>query len=270
MDFDTNRLGNGVSADLSRGKAHSMSSFIDQLRRLLFGKSRPTSDQDSATAPPPSPIPFLTQAVGEPAKHTALDDPRAYMDKVTAKIDRLAADFASGAINRAQFQELFEHYQKERRTIQRWIRTNKDAEGWRQAAKEGHSIVIRDRHTARVLGYAIYENESGMPITTIGQFDVDPALAVPMLSAYRTAAREIFGGELRSTQIEGGKWLTFIPGQFTTLLSVFTTEPAANQLEDLEELHAIFERANNNTLKQRKMDPSGLVLPHHSFLGRTS
>ncbi|NIM04097.1 MAG: hypothetical protein GTN65_00380 [Armatimonadetes bacterium] len=190
------------------------------------------------------------------------------MDRVTRKIDRLAEEFAGGMINRAQFQQLFEHYQNERRAVQSWMDSHVDAEGWREAVREGHSIMIRSRNSARVLGYAIYENDSGIPITTIGHFEIDPALAVPMLSAYRSAAKEIFGGELRSTQIEGGKWLAFIPGRFTTLLTVFTTEPATRQLESLEEMHHLFERANVKALQTRPVSPESLALPHQSYLGR--
>ena len=72
---------------------------------------------------------------------------------------------------------------------------------------------------------------------------------------------------MRSTAIEGGRWLCFVPGEFTTMLAVFTTEPAAKQLEFLEELHRVFERANQRLLARRPVEPATLLFPHEYFLG---
>ncbi len=43
----------------------------------------------------------------------------AYLDRVEAKIARLAEDFAAGTINRTQFQEMYTHYRREIRTVER-------------------------------------------------------------------------------------------------------------------------------------------------------
>jgi hypothetical protein len=89
-----------------------------------------------------------------------------------------------------------------------------------------------------------------------------------MLSSYRAATREIFGAGMRSSQIEGGKWLCFVPGKFTTLMALFSITPSARQMVTLEELHRLFERANRNLLDRTMIDPSELVFPHTYFLGR--
>ena len=128
--------------------------------------------------------------------------------------------------------------------------------------------MIRRKHIARAQGYAIYENDSGMPLGTLGRFDLDPALLVPMLSAFRSATREIFGAGMRSTQTEGGRWVCFVPGKFTTMLAIFNTEPAGRQLEFLDDLHHLFEQANLRLLANRPFDPSTLLFPHEYFLGR--
>jgi hypothetical protein len=139
-------------------------------------------------------------------------------------------------------------------------------EEWRQAATEGKSMVIRQEHSARPLGFAIYENESGMPIATLGSFDLDPALMVPMLSSYREATREIFGSRMRSTQIESGRWVCFVSGAFTTLIALYNTEPASRQLQLLEETHLFFERANKPRLQQSPISVEGLVFTHEIYL----
>jgi len=224
------------------------------LRRLLGGGSPPK--------PKPAPEKTSPQAQSDQA--------REYLSRVQAKITRLAEEFASGTINRSQFNELFEHYQRERRTIEAWMESAGDRDDWRKASSEGKSVIIRRRNTAGVVGYAIYENDSGMPLSTIGRFEIDSALAVPMLSSFRSATAEIFGGGVQSTQIEGGRWMCFVPGELTTLMALFTTEPATQQLKSLEELHLLFEQANKPFLQAQPVDPEALVFPHGHFLGRGS
>lgn len=196
------------------------------------------------------------------------DDADQYLARLQVKINKLAEEFASGAINRDQFQQLFDHYQKERRAIVNWKENTSSAGNWQDISSEGKSIVIRSRHSAKVVGYAVYANESGMPLSTIGEFELDPELAVPMLSSYRAATKEIFGGEISSTEIEGGRWLCFVPGEQTTLLALFSNEPADRQMKIIEDLHQLFETANRRHLAAPPYDPNELAFPHSSFLGR--
>lgn len=272
-----------------------MASFSDLIRRLLSGETeernrtsnqrahssrlsqtRPHSAQTKAqtrrspsssnSSPSPSRPTDATLISGTDQRN--YKDVDEYLERIQAKINRLAEEFASGTVNREQFQQLFEHYQRERTTIQNWRDSTAAAGDWQDISNEGNSIVIRSQHTAKVLGYAIFTNEAGLPLTTIGDFDIDPDLAVPMLSSYRSATKEIFGGEMRSTEIEGGKWLCFVPGESTTMLALFTREPARRQLKIMEDLHRLFEKANRRHLRARRINPDVLAFPHASYLGR--
>jgi len=167
-----------------------------------------------------------------------------------------------------QFNELYDHYRREQMTVKQWIDLYPESDAWKGATSEGKSVIIRAEHTAKVIGYAVYENESGMPLNTIGEFEVEAELAIPMLSSYRAATKEIFGAGMRSSEIEGGRWLCYMPGEFTTLMALFSTEPASTQLEAMENLHRLFERANRTLLAQQVVDPNELVFPHAYFLGR--
>jgi hypothetical protein len=89
-----------------------------------------------------------------------------------------------------------------------------------------------------------------------------------MLAAYRSAAKEAFGAGTRSTAMEDGRWLCFVPGEFTTLLAVFSAEPAAKQLQFLGQLHEHFEQANQRHLAQSPVDGSDLIFPHEYYLGQ--
>jgi hypothetical protein len=207
--------------------------------------------------------------VNQPSKTS--DDAREYLEKVRAKEDALAMRFASGNINRKQFEELYANYQNEIRIIEGFLtdQDRSDSQDWRNQVNDGQSILIRRRHAAQMIGFSIYDLRTGLPLITKGDFGVDPALFVPMLFAYQSATREIFGGEVRLTQIQGGKWLCFIPGTQTSTISLFNNEPSQQQLKNLEQSHKVFEDANANQLKREIIDPDALVLPHEFFL-RTS
>jgi len=192
------------------------------------------------------------------------DQAESHLREVQAKTNKLAEDFARGEINRATFIHLYEHYQQQRQAIERLMEIS--PENWREAVSQGKSIAIRREHFAKPLGFSIYENASGMPLATLGTFDLDPALMVPMLSSYREAAREMFGSRMRSTQIENGRWVCFVSGQFTTLIALYNTEPAARQLQLMEETHLFFERANKPRLQQSPININGMVFPHEYYL----
>jgi hypothetical protein len=178
---------------------------------------------------------------------------------------QLATDFAAGSINRTQFQVLYSHYQTEISQIESMIATQPEA--WETASTKGESVLLRKRFIARAQAYAIYDNTTGLPLGILGSFRLDPALVIPMLSAYRSATHEIFGSSLRLTQHENGQWLCFVSGKYTTLLAVFTDEPIARQLQYLNDLHQHFERANEPFLRQHPIDVNELIYPHEYFLG---
>jgi hypothetical protein len=214
----------------------------------------PASAVRPVPPPPPAPLP-VENSRGQAENH---------LRDVQAKTNKLGEDFAKGEINRSTFVHLYEHYQQQRQAVERMLEIS--PETWRDAVSQGKSIAIRREHFAKALGFSIYENASGMPLATLGKFDLDPALMVPMLSSYREAAREMFGSRMRSTQIENGRWVCFVSGQITTLIALYNTEPAARQLQMMEETHLFFERANKPRLQQSPINIDGMVFPHEYYL----
>jgi hypothetical protein len=235
---------------------------MNWLQRLF---SKPEKQPpEKATPPPSAPAAVPPSGLDSSAVADSRNDAESHLREVQDKTNKLAEDFARGEVNRATFIHLYEHYQQQRQAIERMLEIS--PEKWRQAVSQGMSIAIRREHHAKAIGFSIYENTSGMPLTTLGTFDLDPALMVPMLSSYREATREIFGSRMRSTQIESGRWACFVSGQFTTLIALYNTEPATRQLQLLEETHLFFERANKPRLQQSPISIEGMVFPHEYYL----
>lgn len=189
-----------------------------------------------------------------------------FIAQVHQKMSKLVQEFASGEINRTQFHRLYDRYQRQIMTVGQLI-AESDPSTWRTAITETEDTVhLKKRLTAKAVGMSVYDNKSGMPIETLGEFAIEAELIIPMLSSYRSAAAEIFRAGMRSTEMENGQWLCFVPGTYTTLIALFSLEPSDNQLEMVERMHQDFEKANKAALEAGHVDPTKLAYPFYSFV----
>ncbi len=187
------------------------------------------------------------------------------MQDLQTKMRQLVDDFAAGKINRTQFHGLYDRYQRQLTSIMQ-LAANPSELTPDIVPDSEDTFHIKKRLTSRVLGVSIYSNQSGLPIETLGEFVVDPALLVPMLSSYRAATREIFKAGMRSTVMENDQWLCFVPGNYTTLIVLFSIEPATVQLATVERMHRDFEDANKTALEKGNVDPATLAYPFLTFV----
>lgn len=242
------------------------------LRRLLKNlllesekEAAPTSASPKVTVPetvtqPPEEAPGEAEAV------IPDQNGEAYLERLRAKMERTARDFAAGLLNRAQFEELYAHYQAERANIEFLLQAYPESDRWRAAVTEGHSVAIRRRHQARVVAYSIYDNDTSLPLYTFGDFKMESELVVGMLSGFRSASVEILGSGLRKTEVEDGKALYFVPGRYTTLVALHSSDPSPIQLRALEDVHRDFETANEELLERGGAEAWQLVFPHRPVL----
>jgi hypothetical protein len=189
-----------------------------------------------------------------------------FITQVHQKMSKLVQEFANGEINRTQFHRLYDRYQRQIITVGQLI-AESDPAMWRDAINESEDTLhLKKRLTAKAVGMSVYDNKNGLPIETLGEFAVAPELIVPMLSSYRSAAAEIFRAGMRSTEMENGQWLCFVPGTYTTLIALFSLEPSENQLTMVERMHQDFEKANRAALESGRVDPTKLAYPFYSFV----
>jgi len=265
-------------------------SIADRLRQILAGKSAeetgeplpdmPPNNLDTHPLTPPPNIapriaPFIdmstlppdeailgdmAEAPAVPLEEIALPTPppmptdmtgaRAYQAELQRKMTALAEDFSLGKINRRQFEAVYTHYREQRQLIDALI-YSMSSDTWRKAVAEGLTGPLLQRNAAQVVAYALYDNTTNLPLAMSSQFKLDAALIAPMLAAYRAAATDL-GAKINSSEIEGGRWLCFVPGHYTTFVVLFSVEPARAQLTFLEDLHHDFELANAKRLSQGK------------------
>ncbi|HLY27331.1 MAG TPA: hypothetical protein VKQ72_13380 [Aggregatilineales bacterium] len=208
----------------------------------------------------------LHDSKSAPSAREELEQARILLETLQTKMRRVVEDFAKGEINRTQFHSLYERYQRQMTQALQLMAEPADLKLILSESGGEDTFHIKKRLTAKVLGVSIYNNLSGTPVETIGQFIVDPALLVPMLSSYRAAARELFKAGVRSTAMENDQYLCFVPGHYTTLIALFSVEPASVQVRTVERMHQDFEDANKSALEKGNIDPSALAYPFLAFM----
>jgi formylglycine-generating enzyme required for sulfatase activity len=210
----------------------------------------------NAEEPPPK--------TAEPPTSTLDPDTERYSQELEVKLDRTVQDLADGIINRAQFENLYRHYQNQRRMVQGLVVEGSDQVPAILADGESSSI-IRKRYAAKVLAYAVYDNESSAPLHTRGNFPVDDDLVVGFLSGFRSAAAEIMGAGAAKAEAEDGKMLCFVPGQYSTLIVIYSSDPAEVDVRSLRQTHFHFETLNEGLLKQDPI-PTGSLLFNYDMV----
>lgn len=192
-----------------------------------------------------------------------------FIGDVHKKMSRIAQEFAAGELNRAQFLRLYDRYQRQILLVAQMI-AESDPAGWRDAIADGEdTLEIRRRFESMPVGLSVYSNHSGMPIETVGDFVAEAELVTPMLEVYASATAEIFNAAVRSIELDSGAWLCFVRGQHTSLLALFSIEPASFQVGLIERLHADFEVANHKALAEGETDASQLTHSFYSLVEQT-
>lgn len=199
---------------------------------------------------------------------TALDpEIERRLQELEAKLDRTVQDLADGLVNRAQFQNLYRHYQNQRRVVQGLLTEGGGSAPASLAA--GESLIIRQKYAAKALAYAVYDNESSVPLHVVGNFPVDSDLVVSFLSGFRSAAAEIMGAGAAKAEADDGKVLCYVPGQYCTLIVLYSSGPADIGIRSLRQTHLHFEQLNADALKQRPIPADVLFFNYDMVLNRS-
>lgn len=178
------------------------------------------------------------------------------------KMATTVAEFAEGKINNAQFQAVYLRYAEQRAMIERIHSADPRSTAWRDKMPvRGETAFLRKQYAAHAVGCLIVENAQAKIIRTFGAFDLQGDLLTPLLSNLHRPMLDAPDPRERSTQIDGGRWLSLAPGEFTTSIVIFSHEPSAAQRNQLADLQRDFERANFRVLKIRQFQPSRLVYP---------
>ncbi len=215
-------------------------------------------------------LPNVHSAKAAPAAHSVGDlEERLHaelaLEKLRQKTARVAAEFASGNINRAQFLALYAHYNEKRLIIERLLERNPDTQAWRNVARSGQTTFLRQHYASRVRSFAIYFHDSSQPLIVQGQPLLPEEVTLKILTAIRLARRAQPNLSAQRKQIDENYWAVFIPAEFTTAIVMFWFEPSTRQMFLVRDLHRDFERANRALLLRNVRSAEHYVFPHRAL-----
>lgn len=188
------------------------------------------------------------------------------LEHLESKMNIIAAEFTGGQINHAQFQAIYTRYCEQRNFIERIRSRDPQFGAWDAVATEGATASLRKQLAALVLGCAIVDNRLGEVIRTFGDFRLESDMLEGIVSSLQEMTQERNGSAERSTQIEGGRWLSIVSGDFCSTIVIFSHEPSKAQRKTIADIHGDFEHANQRSLKKMAVHhPAGMVYPHRTL-----
>jgi len=256
--------------DSNSKPAHPNSELSSQSKPADIGSLRspvrPTPPSNAAPAPPPREE--TTHAA--PPEDDMPTNPDSALYNLRQKMEQIADEFASGTINRAQFNALYRRYSEQRLIIERLMRRNPDTEAWRQViGTRGHTTFLRSHFEAQPLYYATYIHEQTEPIHRGGSSLSDDTFIVKIVQAvWQLGERPKVGVGRRP--LPGGEWLILAIGEYAITAVIFSLEPSLAQARLVRDLHLDFERANLTMLERHWLDATHLVFPQRALLQNTA
>jgi hypothetical protein len=218
-------------------------------------------------SPPPAPQESIFAAV-EPnpsVQDTAPNSPESALEDLRRKMEKVAAEFAAGRINRAQFNAMYGRYSEQRTIIERLIARNPSNEAWRQVAAGGHTTFLRRHFEARPLYYLIYQHNHTTPLMMGGAQQPNMTQISQVLQAlWGMANRPKIG--LARKDMGNGQWLVLAVGEFAVTLVMYMLEPSPMQANRVRDLHSDFERANRVALERGTKSLNRLVFPQRALV----
>lgn len=188
--------------------------------------------------------------------------------RLREKMATVAAEFADGTLNQAQFDAIYARYSEQRDITERLLTRNPESQAWQSVVRPGHTQFLKRHFEARVLSYAIYDQATHARISTTGKVQLRHGHVAAVLQRLQTVieARGNPGPALR--KLDEARTVLFVPGRYSTAVIIFSLEPAAAQVARVRDIHRDFERANEVALRSRDYAGGRLVYPHRALFER--
>lgn len=187
------------------------------------------------------------------------------LEKLRQKTAAVAAEFAAGRLNRAQFVAMYAHYNEKRVIIERLLARDPGTQAWQSVARSGHTGFLKEHYEARVLSYGVYDLVTSSLINSQGVPLLPADMTSKILMAIRIVMRNHERLNAQRKRLENGQWAVFIPGKYTVGVVVFSIEPSVRQITLVDDLHRDFERANRHALERSVRNADELVFPYRAL-----
>lgn len=234
----------------------------------MLSPIRPSFKDDSQPQEPlPPSFPERTSSQPLPAA-----SPREQMQRaeealihLREKMAQVAAEFAQGKLNRAQFDAIYARYSEQRVITERLLSRNPESQAWQSVMQPGHTSFLKMQFEAHLISYAIYDQVGFSQITITGSVQLDQAQIEAVLRRLKVVIAQRGNPGPATKKIDDGRCVLFVPGELTTAVAIFSLEPSAVQITRTQDVHHDFERANLHLLRQQDYQAERMVFPHRAL-----
>jgi hypothetical protein len=229
---------------------------------------RPTVRDDSSPQPPLMPSPpdrTASQTMASLTPREQMQRAEEALINLREKMAQVAAEFAEGQLNQAQFDAIYSRYSEQRDITERLLTRNPESQAWQSVVQPGLTQYLRDQFEARALSYAIYDLATGERITATGTILMKPAQVEALIARLRDVSQARGNPGPAQKKLSDDRCVVFVPGERTIAAAIFSLSPAPAQIERIQDIHRDFERANQHALRRRDYTNSRLVFPHRAL-----
>jgi hypothetical protein len=245
--------------------------------------AQPAASPADDDAPPTSPIrpsvhednaphaPLMPSLPDRTASNKPLS-PREQMQRaeealinLREKMAQVAAEFAEGKLNQAQFDAIYSRYSEQRDITERLLARNPDSQAWQSVIQSGHTGFLKQHFEARVLSYAIYDQQTGETINITGPVVMKRDQVRAMLERLSAVFQARGNPGPAQRKLGDERSVVFMPGERSVAVVIFSRVPAPAQVNRIQDIHRDFERANQHALHRRDYANSRMVFPHRAL-----
>ena len=181
------------------------------------------------------------------------------------KMALVAAEFAQGKLNQSQFDAIYSRYSEQRMITERLLARDPETQAWQSVVQAGHTQFLKSHYEARVVSYAIHDQETFGLIANTGTVQIQREQLEAVLGRLKAVSAERGNPGPAQKKLRDGKCVLFVPGDLTVAVVIFSVEPSTVQIERVEDIHHDFERANQQALRRRDYAAGRLVFPHRAL-----
>jgi hypothetical protein len=178
---------------------------------------------------------------------------------------QVAAEFAQGKLNQAQFDAIYSRYSEQRMITERLLARDPSTQAWQSVVQPGHTSFLKSHYEARVVSYAIYDRETGRLIAVTGTIQLQQAQIEAVLSRLNLVSTQRGNPGPAHKKLPNQHSVLFVPGDLTLAVAIFSLEPSAMQFQRVQDIHHDFERANQHALRRKDYSTGRLVFPHRAL-----
>jgi hypothetical protein len=224
----------------------------------LWSPVRPSRPEE----PVPPELPRLAE--DDDDNPTNPENPFQALDHLRQKMERVAAEYGAGKLNRAQFNAIYGKLGEQRAIIEKLQQRDPTSPAWKSVMENVNTRFLREHFHARLLYFLVYQHGKPTPLMMGGTQQPNMERIIHVLDQLWSMKNRPKTGLARK-DMGNGQWLVLAVGEHSLTMALYMLEPSVAQMNLVRDLQADFERANRASLHQGTRSLDRFVFPQRAL-----